>query len=293
MSRFAANYAEAALSVCRYSAVVARRGRRVACRRVVFSFILSSILPSFFAPSLDCVCCPAWAAGRLPGVGHGVRGAAAPLHPLHPRTPLFAGAWKESLKLDSTPPAACRVGVGADLPGRFGRVMSAPAAALRPPSGRTGSPSRPRHRCNSDKRRRAEPCRKAVAVENRRRELCRAAGRYEVRRGRLALGKRMCRRAGQRLVRQRKGSRRAGVFLFLLMRAFRRSRKARCFLKGSARPLCRGTVDGGKRRRCRGVTSSRKKRVGGRGGGLGEGEHPCALAKGVPLPSKKLSRLAG
>ena len=58
------------------------------------------------------------------------------------------------------------------------------------------------------------------------------------------MGKRMCRMAGQRLVRQRKGSRRAGVFLFLLMRAFRRSRKARCFLKGSARPLCRGRLTG-------------------------------------------------
>ena len=47
--------------------------------------------------SSACGCCPARAAGRLPGAGHGVRGAAAPLHPLHPRTPLFAGAWKESL----------------------------------------------------------------------------------------------------------------------------------------------------------------------------------------------------
>ncbi|MDM8217249.1 hypothetical protein QUW15_13965, partial [Desulfovibrio piger] len=46
---------------------------------------------------------------------------------------------------------ACRWGVGANLPGRFGRVMSAPAAALRPPFGRTGSPSRPRHRCNRSK----------------------------------------------------------------------------------------------------------------------------------------------
>ena len=100
-----------------------------------------------FTPSLYCVCCPARAAGRLPGAGHGVRGAAAPLHPLHPRTPRFSVLRKASLKLGCTPPAACRVGVGADLPGRSVRVMSAPAAALRPPFGRTGSPSRPRHRC--------------------------------------------------------------------------------------------------------------------------------------------------
>ena len=64
----------------------------------------------YFYASLYCGCCPERAAGRLPGEGHGVRGAAAPLHPLHPRTPPSAGAWKESLKLDSTPPAACRVG---------------------------------------------------------------------------------------------------------------------------------------------------------------------------------------
>ena len=47
--------------------------------------------------SSACGCCPARAAGRLPGVGHGVRGAAAPLHPLHPRTPLFAVTRKQSL----------------------------------------------------------------------------------------------------------------------------------------------------------------------------------------------------
>ena len=82
----------------------------------------------FFFSSLHCGCCPAWAAGRLPGAGHGVRGVSYPLIgcnaaralrkkrgfslclgadvcsrsrqsvsffkgntlPLHPRTPLFA-----------------------------------------------------------------------------------------------------------------------------------------------------------------------------------------------------------
>ena len=121
-------------------------GGRSPARRGAWSERGGAILPFFFSCS-DCGCCPERATGRLPGEGHGVRGAAAPLHPLHPRTPPSAGAWKESLKLDSTPPAACRWGVGANLPGRFGRVMSAPAAALRPPCGRPGSPSRPRHRC--------------------------------------------------------------------------------------------------------------------------------------------------
>ena len=40
----------------------------------------------------------------------------------------------------------------------------------------------------------------------------------------------------------------------------------------------------GKRRRPRNVTLSRKKRVGGRMGGLGGRKHPCALAKGVSFP---------
>ena len=44
-----------------------------------------------------CGCCPARAAGRLPGAGHGVRGENSPLHPLHPRTPLFAVTRKQSL----------------------------------------------------------------------------------------------------------------------------------------------------------------------------------------------------
>ena len=46
----------------------------------------------------------------------------------------------------------------------------------------------------------------------------------------------------------------------------------------------RGTVAVGKRQRLQSVSSSRKKRAGGRGGGLGEGEHPLASAEGVPPP---------
>ena len=63
----------------------------------------------FFLSSSACGCCPAWAAGRLPGAGHGVRGV-PPLHPLHPRTPRLAVTRKLSLSLDCTSPAACRVG---------------------------------------------------------------------------------------------------------------------------------------------------------------------------------------
>ena len=90
-------------------------------------------------------CCPARAAGRLPGAGHGVRGV-PPLHPLHPRTPLCAGTRNLSLESGCTPSAACRMRHRRG-PSRLCRVMSAPAAALRPPCGRPGSPSRPRHRC--------------------------------------------------------------------------------------------------------------------------------------------------
>ena len=43
-----------------------------------------------------------------------------------------------------------------------GRVMSAPAAALRPPCGRPGSPSRPRHRCISARGGRGKLCRAAA-----------------------------------------------------------------------------------------------------------------------------------
>ena len=63
----------------------------------------------FFLSSSACGCCPAWAAGRLPGAGHGVRGV-PPLHPLHPRTPRLAVTRKLSLSLDCTSPAACRAG---------------------------------------------------------------------------------------------------------------------------------------------------------------------------------------
>ena len=96
-----------------------------------------------FCPPQPCGCCPARAAGRLPGAGQGVRGV-PPLHPLHPRTPLFAVTRKLSLELGCTSSTACRAGRRRG-PSRPCRVMSAPAAALRPPCGRTGSPSRPRH----------------------------------------------------------------------------------------------------------------------------------------------------
>ena len=56
-----------------------------------------------------CGCCPARAAGRLPGAGHGVRGV-PPLHPLHPRTPLCAETRNLSLESGRTPSAACRMG---------------------------------------------------------------------------------------------------------------------------------------------------------------------------------------
>ncbi len=98
----------------------------------------------FLSSSLYCGCCPARAAGRLPGAGHGVRGENSPLHP---RTPLLRECGGSLLNGAVPCPPRVAWGVGADLPGRSVRVMSAPAAALRPPFGRTGSPSRPRHRC--------------------------------------------------------------------------------------------------------------------------------------------------
>ena len=56
-------------------------------------------------------------------------------------------------------------GLGANLPRPVAGVMSAPALALRPPFGRPGSPSRPRHAASAA---RAEggPCRAAVKAEN-------------------------------------------------------------------------------------------------------------------------------
>ena len=152
------------------------------CPANSFSFCLPS-------SSLACGCCPARAVGRLPGAGHGVRGAAAPpldrmwrcprtaekarfflvlgrgrllpqpsecflLKRKHspPCTPVLPFVReREICLLSRAVPRPPRVawGVGANLPGRSGRVMSAPAAALRPPCGRTGSPSHPRHRCIS------------------------------------------------------------------------------------------------------------------------------------------------
>ena len=120
---------------------------------ILFCFSSSS---SF--SSLHRGCCPAWAAGRLPGAGHGVRGVSYPLSgcnaaralrkkrgfslclgadvcsrsrqsvsffkgntlPLHPRTPLFAVTRKESLELTVPRPPRVAWGVGANLPGFAG-----------------------------------------------------------------------------------------------------------------------------------------------------------------------------
>ena len=57
-----------------------------------------------------------------------------------------------------------------------------------------------------------------------------------------------------------------------------------CFFGEIASLRYRGTAAEGKRQRLQIVSSSRKKRAGGRGGGLGEGEHPLASAEGVPPP---------
>ena len=69
----------------------------------------------------------------LPGAVHGVRGAVAPLHPLHPRTPLCAGTRNLSPESGCTPPAAWRAGVGADItrpfrPGDVRACCGAPSA---------------------------------------------------------------------------------------------------------------------------------------------------------------------
>ena len=78
-------------------------------RRTVFSSFCVSFLFSF-SSTLNGGCCPERAAGRLPGAGHGVRGATAPLHPLHPRTPRLAVTRRVSFLSDCTLSAACRVG---------------------------------------------------------------------------------------------------------------------------------------------------------------------------------------
>ena len=90
-------------------------------------------------------CCPVRAAGRLPGAGHGVRGE----NPLYtPCTPVLPFVREREICLLSwAVPRPPRVawGVGANLPRPVAGVMSAPAAALRPPFGRPGSPPRPQH----------------------------------------------------------------------------------------------------------------------------------------------------
>ena len=90
-------------------------------------------------------CCPVRAAGRLPGAGHGVRGE----NPLYtPCTPVLPFAREREICLLSwavpRPPRAAW-GIGANLPRPVAGVMPAPAAALRPPFGRPGSPPRPQH----------------------------------------------------------------------------------------------------------------------------------------------------
>ena len=160
------------------------RGKARLCRVFCCSF-------SFFFPSLDCGCCPARAAGRLPGAGHGVRGEKSPLHPLHPRTPLFAVTRNLSLESGRTPPAACRVGrrrepspacgrgdvracSGAPSALRASEIAFAPAPALHQSRGRRGS--RIRQRGAEGRRRR---CGRAAvsAGEIGRVRLCRAAGK--------------------------------------------------------------------------------------------------------------------
>ena len=89
-------------------------------------------------------CCPERAAGRLPGAGHGVRGENPLYTPCTPVLPIVRE--REICLLSWAVPRPPRVawGVGANLPRPVAGVMSAPAA-LRPPFGRPGSPSRPRH----------------------------------------------------------------------------------------------------------------------------------------------------
>ena len=136
-------------------------------------------------------CCPARAAGRLPGGGQGggpQRDSGSPSFDVYfffPESlllpgagggsPARRGAGGERGGCPSTPPTppvhpAIRErgrcpfrqtvprpprgarGVGANLPAPSGRAMSAPAPALRPPCGRPGSPSRPRRAALSRRR---------------------------------------------------------------------------------------------------------------------------------------------
>ena len=74
----------------------------------------------------------------------GERGKIPSTPPAPPYSPL-SGTRNLSLESDHTPSAACRMGHRREPSPALAGVMSAPAAALRPPCGRTGSPSRPRH----------------------------------------------------------------------------------------------------------------------------------------------------
>ena len=99
--------------------------------------------------------------------------------------------------------------------------MSAPALALRPPCGRTGSPSRPRHRCISAGGGRGNCAGRRFSVK-----MTGKAGPGGGYSGKPA-GE-LCRAEG---IGGKFGGR-GNIYSFLLIRAFRRSRKARCFFEG-------------------------------------------------------------
>ncbi len=144
--------------------------------------------------------------------------------------------------------------------------MFAPALALRPPCGRTGSPPRPRHRCISAGGGRGNCAGRRFSVKM----TGKAVGRKAVTAGN--------RRAGDGPEGRHSGET-AGV--------------AVSGGGGVKNPAYRGTVAEGKAAVSRSVLSSRKKRAEGRGGGLGEGEHPLAPAatewrpQAVPVATKE------
>ena len=110
----------------------------------------------------------------LPGAGGGSparRGAwgergKSPLHPLHPRTPLFAGTRNLSLESGCTPSAACRAGRRRE-PSRPFRPGDVRACCGAPSALRAfGIAFAPATRCISGKGRKERPCRAAVKAEN-------------------------------------------------------------------------------------------------------------------------------
>ena len=146
--------------------------------------------------------------------------------------------------------------------------MSAPAAALRPPCGRTGSPSRPRHRCISAGGGRGNCAGRRFSVK-----MTGKAGPGGGYSGKPA-GE-LCRAEG---IEEKFGGR-GNIYSFLLMRAFRRSRKARCFFAGKVcgagrRSVFRGTVAGGKAAALSRRYIFQKKARWGRDGGPGGKGNP-------------------